>query len=191
MLNILTTRYNKKNVQKTTEEEADADDLLFCMCISDLLGRLPLAADGRHDCAVLLELGEYLVHLLAVKSGKGGHFTGRHRLACAAHSLENLCCCLFHCLYGLIDVVVSVFRSDVPKCPETFDIVGIEVLRLSSSEKTALPADRAVAETLELVSYEFKSLLSGRGLYIRSLHNIKVISSNKDNILIRESVHCI
>lgn len=32
-----------------------------------LLGRLPLAADGRNDCPVLLELGESLVHLLAVK----------------------------------------------------------------------------------------------------------------------------
>ena len=62
------------------------------LCISDLLGRLPLTADWGYDGPVLLELGESLVHLLAVDSGKGGHFTGRHRLACAAHSLENLCC---------------------------------------------------------------------------------------------------
>ena len=46
-------------------------------------------------CSVLLELGESLVHLLAVKSGKGGHFSGRHRLACATHSIENLCCCFY------------------------------------------------------------------------------------------------
>ena len=65
-----------------------------------------------------------------------------------------------------------------------FDIVGIEVLRFASPEEIALPADGTVAKTLELVPYEFKSLLSGRGLYVRSHHTIKVISSNKDNILV-------
>ena len=36
---------------------------------SDLLGRLPLAADRGYYGPVLLELGESLVHLLVVESG--------------------------------------------------------------------------------------------------------------------------
>lgn len=58
---------------------------------------------------------DYLVHLLAFESVKGGQFTGRHRLARAAHSLENPYYCLFHKRYILFDIVVSVLCSDVPE----------------------------------------------------------------------------
>ena len=85
---------------------------------------------------------------------------------------------------------LSVFRCDVPECPATFDVVGIEVLRLSSSEEIALPADGTIPQTLEFLSYELKSLLAGRSLYVRCLHTIKVILSNKDTILVRQSGRC-
>ena len=52
-----------------------------------------------------------------------------------------------------------MFCRDVPEWPAAFYIVGIEVLRLASPEEAALPADGAVAETLELFTDEFKSLL--------------------------------
>ncbi|MGM9791068.1 MAG: hypothetical protein ACI3Y4_01540 [Candidatus Cryptobacteroides sp.] len=83
----------------------------------------------------------------------------------SGHYLIDLCDCLFHTFQFLIDIVIPVFSRDVPECPVTFDEVGIEFFRLSSSEETALPADGAVAETLEFLSYELKSLLSGRSLY--------------------------
>ena len=54
-----------------------------------------------------------------------------------------------------------MFCRDVPECPATFDVVGIEVLRFASPEEAALPADGTVAKTPELVPYEFKSLLPG------------------------------
>ena len=54
-----------------------------------------------------------------------------------------------------------MFCRDVPEWPAAFDIVGIEVLRLASPEEAALPADGTVAKKLELVPYEFKSLLPG------------------------------
>ena len=48
---------------------------------------------------------------------------------------------------------------DVPERTVPFDVVGIEVFGLASPEEAALPADGAVAETLELFTDEFKSLL--------------------------------
>ena len=80
---------NSSKIMITEEETTQRPPLQFSTN-PILLCRLPLAADRRYDGSVLLELGESLVHILAVKSGKGVHFSGRHRLACAAHGLENL-----------------------------------------------------------------------------------------------------
>lgn len=73
----------------------------------------------------------------------------------SGHYLIDLCDCLFHTFQFLFDIDISVFRCDVPECPATFDVVGIEVLRFASPEETALPADGTVAKTPELVPYEF------------------------------------
>ena len=57
-----------------TEEESVWSPLLYYIN-PILLCRLPLAADRGYDGSVFLELGESLVHLLAVKTGKGGHYS--------------------------------------------------------------------------------------------------------------------
>ena len=54
---------------------------------------------------------------------------------------------------------IPVLCRDVPEGTVPFDVVGIEVFSLASPEEAALPADGAVAETLELFTDEFKSLL--------------------------------
>ena len=54
---------------------------------------------------------------------------------------------------------IPVLCRDVPERTVPFDVVGIEVFSLASPEEAALPADGAVAETLELFTDEFKSLL--------------------------------
>ena len=76
-----------------------------------------------------------------------------------------------------------MFCRDVPEWPAAFDVVGIEVLRFSSSEETALPAEGAITQTLEFLSYELKSLLAGRSLYVRCFHSIETIWQDKDNTL--------
>ena len=48
-----------------------------------------------------------------------------------------------------------MFCRDVPERTVTFDVVGIEVFRLASLEESALPANRAIAETLELFADDF------------------------------------
>ena len=105
-----------------------------------LLCRLPLAADRRYDGSVLFELGESLVNLLAVKSGKGSHFSGRHRLACAAHGLENLYCC-FHTDYSS---AIDCLRKALPSF---------------SSSRVALRA-RAAAALLISLKFIVSKLLS-------------------------------
>ena len=93
--------------------------------------------------------------------------------------LIDLCDCLFHCCSSLFDVDVPVFCRDVPERTVTFDVVGIEVFRLASPEEAALPADGAVAETLELFADEFKSLLPCRCLYVRRHHSSRIISTQR------------
>ena len=63
-----------------------------------------------------------------------------------------------------------MFSRDLPEGAPSFDVVGIEVFSLASPEETALPADGAVAETLELFADEFKSFFSGRGFYVGCGH---------------------
>ena len=74
---------------------------------------------------------------------------------------------------------ISVFCCDVTEGTVTFDVVGIEVFRLASPEEAALPADGAVAETLELFADEFKSLLPCRCLYVRRHHSSRMISTQR------------
>ena len=77
-----------------------------------------------------------------------------------------------------------MFCRDVPEWPAAFDIVGIEVLRLASPEEAALPANGAVAKTLELIAYESKSFLSSRSFNLWSCHLRLHILYDKDSILI-------
>ena len=56
--------------------------LLFC--------RFPLAADGRHDSALFLQLGESLVNDLAVKSSQLGNLASVQRHAGLAHHFKHL-----------------------------------------------------------------------------------------------------
>ena len=52
-----------------------------------LLSRSPLAADGRHDGTLLLQLGESLVDLLAVGTQCLRHVASRDGLASLTHGL--------------------------------------------------------------------------------------------------------
>ena len=72
-----------------------------------------------------------------------------------------------------------MFRRNLSERPVAFDVVGIEVFSLASPEEAALPADGAVAETLELFADEFKSLLSCRCLYVRRHHSSRIISRQR------------
>ena len=80
---------------------------------------------------------------------------------------------------SLFDVVVPVFCRYVPKRTVTFNVVGIEVFGLASPEKAALPADGAIAETLELFADEFKSFLPCRCLYVRRHYSSRMISTQR------------
>ena len=67
---------------------ADAQSLRPVLSLKvKLLRRFPLAADGRHDGTLLLQLGESLVDLLAVGTQCLRHVASRDGLACLAHSL--------------------------------------------------------------------------------------------------------
>ena len=77
-----------------------------------------------------------------------------------------------------------MFGSDLTERPQAIDIFGIYVFRLSSPEEAALPANGAVAKTLELIAYESKSFLSSRSLYLWSCHLRLHILYDKDSILI-------
>ena len=78
-----------------------------------------------------------------------------------------------------------MFGSDLTERSQAIDIFGIYVFSLSSPEEAALPANGAVAKTLELIAYESKSFLSGRSLYLWSCHLRLHILYDKDSILIR------
>ena len=75
-----------------------------------------------------------------------------------------------------------MFRRNLSERPVTFDVVGIEVFGLASPEKAALPADGAIAETLELFADEFKSLFPCRCLYVRRHHSSMDILDKCKNI---------
>ena len=77
-----------------------------------------------------------------------------------------------------IDILFRIYRS------QAIDIFGIYVFSLSSPEEAALPANGAVAKTLELIAYESKSFLSGRSFNLWSCHLRLHILYDKDSILI-------
>ena len=79
----------------------------------------------------------------------------------------------------LTDITIPVFCRYVPKRTVTFNVVGIEVFGLASPEKAALPADVAIAETLELFADEFKSFLPCRCLYVRRHYSSRMISTQR------------
>ena len=78
-----------------------------------------------------------------------------------------------------------MFGSDLTERSQAIDIFGIYIFRLSSPEEAALPANGAVAKTLELIAYESKSFLSGRSFNLWSCHLRLHILYDKDSILIR------
>ena len=83
-----------------------------------------------------------------------------------------------------------MFGSDLTERSQAIDIFGIYVFSLSSPEEAALPANGAVAKTLELIAYESKSFLSGRSFNLWSCHlHLHILydkdSNDKDSILIR------
>ena len=78
-----------------------------------------------------------------------------------------------------------MFGSDLTERSQAIDIFGIYVFSLSSPEEAALPANGAVAKTLELIAYESKSFLSGRSFNLWSCHLRLHILYDKDSILIR------
>ena len=67
----------------------------FAFIFECLFRRLPLAADGRHNGAFLLQGIESLVDHFTVKAGHFGHFTGIHGSTSLTHGLQHLFFC-FH-----------------------------------------------------------------------------------------------
>ena len=55
--------------------------------IRELLGRCPLAADGRHDSALLLQLGKSLINFLAVNACDFRNLASVHGCTVLTHSL--------------------------------------------------------------------------------------------------------